>query len=148
MLRAVKPKNKGQTLPLYLQSQEGLNSPPHQLINCSLIPYYMMRSIMRRLSSSQSSAQSCSPEDALSCSYPKQHYVSSLPPALGAPLSSFPPPFFFFLLTPSSLLPSICCPPQGCTHPNTVVINALLCCHSCYIHCWLHPALHSIAEGL
>lgn len=73
---------------------------------------------MRRLSSSQSSAQSRSPEDALSCSYPKQHYVSSLPPALGGSSLLFSPPLFFFLLTPSSLLPFICCPLplQECTH--------------------------------
>lgn len=102
---------------------------------------------MRRLSSPQSSARSCSPKDALSCSYPNQHYVSSLPPALGAPLCSFPLTLFF-LLTLSSLLPPICCPPQGCTHPDTVAINAALCCHSCYIHCWLHSALHPIAERL
>lgn len=70
---------------------------------------------MRRLSSPQSSARSCSPKDALSCSYPNQHYVSSLPPALGAPLCSFPLTLFF-LLTPSSLIPLICCPPPG-LHP-------------------------------
>lgn len=85
---------------------------------------------MRRLSSPQSSARSCSPKDALSCSYPNQHYVSSLPPALGAPLCSFPLTLFF-LLTPSSLLPLICCPPRAA--PTRTQWRSMLRCAAIHV---------------